>query len=91
MIFTLQDCLMKNPLLKLCTFADLKEKNHQVEMMSHIYGNASKVCVWLGEANETSCTALKFTKDEVLLLRDFDELCERPDASKKWNTLLELM
>lgn len=60
-------------------------------MMWDIYGNADRVCVWLGEANDSSRTALRFIKKEVLQLRDFDELCERGDASKKWRSLLELM
>lgn len=60
-------------------------------MMWDIYGNATGVCIWLGEANDASRIALKFINEEVLKLRDFDELCDRPDASKKWRSLLELM
>lgn len=70
---------------------DIEEKNHQVEMMFEIYGNADKVCIWLGVANESSCLALRFIEQEVLKLRDFDRLCEQNDASAKWRALLELM
>jgi hypothetical protein len=69
----------------------LNEKNHQVEMMHEIYGNAERVCIWLGEANRSSKTAIKFIKDEVLKLDDFDTLCDSKEASRKWRALLELM
>jgi hypothetical protein len=32
--------------------ANILEKNHQVQTMRHIYGNAHSVWVWLGEADE---------------------------------------
>ncbi|OAG04197.1 HET-domain-containing protein [Paraphaeosphaeria sporulosa] len=70
---------------------NLEEKNHQVEMMFEIYGKASKVCIWLGTANDSSCLALRFIENEVLHLKDFDRLCEQRDASEKWEALLELM
>jgi hypothetical protein len=60
-------------------------------MMFEIYGNASKVCIWLGVANDSSCLALRFIENEVLHLQDFDRLCEHNDASAKWSALLELM
>ena len=37
------------------------EKNHQVEMMSDIYGRAGRVCIWLGEGDDSSRLALKFS------------------------------
>ena len=68
-----------------------QEKNHQVVMMADIYGRASKVCIWLGEADSSSRIALKFIKEEVLQLQNFDELCESEKASQKWAALLDLM
>lgn len=70
---------------------DLDEKNHQVEMMHEIFGNAECVCIWLGEASKSSRTALRFIKDEVLKLQNFDELCENATSTPKWRALLELM
>ncbi|KAF1847634.1 HET-domain-containing protein [Cucurbitaria berberidis CBS 394.84] len=70
---------------------NLNEKNHQVEMMDIIYGNAERVCIWLGEANDSSRTALRFIKNEVSHLQSFDTLCDSKDASKKWVALLDLM
>lgn len=60
-------------------------------MMDLIYGNAERVCIWLGEANESSRTALRFIKNEVSHLQSFDTLCDSQDASKKWISLLDLM
>ncbi|KAI4915052.1 hypothetical protein J4E90_005089 [Alternaria incomplexa] len=71
--------------------SSLGEKNHQVEMMNIIYGNASRVCIWLGDATESSRMALRFIKKEVSHLRSFDTLCDSQDASKKWVALLDLM
>jgi len=67
------------------------EKNHQVEMMSEIYGKAEKVCVWLGDGDKSSKVALKFIKKEVLQLQNFDELCKSRAATEKWSALLDLM
>lgn len=67
------------------------EKNFQVAMMSEIYGQASKVCIWLGEGDKSSHTALEFIKREVLQLQNFDELCGSEQATEKWNDLLVLM
>ncbi|KAF1942838.1 HET-domain-containing protein [Clathrospora elynae] len=70
---------------------NLDEKNHQVEMMDEIYGKADRVCIWLGEANDSSRMALDFIKHEVSHLHSFDDLCNSKDASKKWVALLDLM
>lgn len=67
------------------------ERNHQVEMMSDIYGTAEQVCVWLGDGDKASQIALTFIKKEVLQLQNFDELCESEQASSKWGALLDLM
>ncbi|KIW01575.1 uncharacterized protein PV09_07049 [Verruconis gallopava] len=71
--------------------ARTEEKNHQVPMMSSIYGNATKVCVWIGEADEDSDTAIDFIQQEVLRLQAFDSLCESPAATPKWRAMLNLM
>jgi hypothetical protein len=75
---------------------DIPEKNHQVEMMSTIYGQASGVCIWLGEGNTSSTRAIRFISDEVLQLRNFDKILDtagldRKDAIAKWDSLLELI
>lgn len=45
-------------------------------MMDIIYGNAERVCIWLGEANDSSRMALRFIKNEVSHLQSFDTLCD---------------
>jgi hypothetical protein len=67
------------------------ERNHQVEQMDRIYGNAKRVCIWLGDSSKSSKIAIDFIKDEVMKLQNFDELCDRSEASSKWLALLELM
>lgn len=70
---------------------DMDEKNQQVEMMAEIYGKAKRVCVWLGQPDESSRLAIRFIRDEVLKLQDFDDLCDRESNSPKWKALLDLM
>ena len=60
-------------------------------MMSEIYGKAEKVCVWLGDGDESSRVALKFIKKDVLQLQNFDDLCQSRAATEKWSALLDLM
>ncbi|KAF2806931.1 uncharacterized protein BDZ99DRAFT_465683 [Mytilinidion resinicola] len=67
------------------------EKNHQVPIMSKIYGLASSVCVWIGAADKDSKIALDFIKDEVLRIERFDELCEDIAYSHKWGAMVNLM
>jgi hypothetical protein len=38
---------------------DQKEKEHQIQAMANIYGNANQVIVWLGEAADDSDKALE--------------------------------
>ena len=68
---------------------NVAERNNQVPMMKLIYGNASKVLVWLGEADEGSDVAIEFIKEEVLKLQAFDELSEI--AAFKLRALVSLM
>lgn len=70
------------------------EKNQQVPMMAEIYGKAKEVCIWLGDATEGDAgtkVALDFIKKEVLMLWEFDQLCENLEKSKKWAALIGLM
>ena len=60
-------------------------------MMARIYGQATSVCVWIGEGDSNSKIALDFIKNEVLKLQNFDELCEDQDASQKWLAMLNVM
>ncbi|RDW77958.1 hypothetical protein BP5796_05810 [Coleophoma crateriformis] len=70
---------------------NVDEKNHQVQMMSQIYGYADRVCVWLGLDDKESNMAINFIKKEILQLEQFDELCTNESNSEKWQSLLLLM
>jgi hypothetical protein len=41
---------------------DIRERNHQVQLMRQIYSNAKMVWVWLGEADNDSDTAMRYIK-----------------------------
>ncbi len=70
---------------------DPDEKNHQIPMMAQIYGEASRVCVWLGDPSDDSKLALKFIKENVLDLWTFDRLCENKEMTRHWAALLRLI
>jgi Heterokaryon incompatibility protein (HET) len=55
--------------------SDSSEKSRQVPMMSEIYGKAKSVCVWLGDEDASTPTAISFMRDELLDLQHFDDLC----------------
>ena len=71
--------------------ADLKERNQQVPNMDQIYGSARNVCIWLGDGDNDSRMALEFIKKKVLILWDFDKLCENLKMSKQWAAFINLM
>lgn len=60
-------------------------------MMSRIYGQATSVCVWIGQGDSDSKIALDFIKNEVLRLQSFDELCEDQETAPKWRAMLNVM
>jgi hypothetical protein len=68
-----------------------EERNHQVQMMSMIYSLAKQVCVWLGEDNDDSTTAIKFIEDEIMKLENFDSISSNRKNALKWQSLLMLM
>ncbi|KAL8718347.1 MAG: hypothetical protein Q9225_004507 [Loekoesia sp. 1 TL-2023] len=75
---------------------DLHEKNHQIPMMPSIYGDADRVCVWLGEASEDSDLAIEFMEEIMNDIWKFDELCKpKPkggrDTGPHWKALFSLI
>ncbi|XXH02239.1 hypothetical protein Hte_008607 [Hypoxylon texense] len=70
---------------------DDSERNHQVQMMSRIYTRAEQVCIWLGEGNEDSNLAIRFIKEEVMELINFDSICSDKRYAHKWQALMVLM
>jgi hypothetical protein len=72
------------------TFFSFDEKNRQVAMMDEIYRNADRVCIWLGDSNDSSQVALRFIK-RIAQLQSIDFLSEGKDAPRKWAALFDLM
>lgn len=70
---------------------DFEERNRQVPRMKHIYGDATNVCVWIGEADETSSRAFQFIREIMSKLWEFDTMCQDPNRDKDWNALSRLM
>ena len=69
---------------------DNSERNVQVALMDGVYGGASEVCVWLGDADENSGLALSFIS-RVVILDDFDRLVADSRTPHEWAALSELM
>lgn len=67
------------------------EKNLQVAMMAHIYGNAERVCIWLGEHQDKSELALEFIHKTVSDLGAFEEITTSSEFSEQWTALGALM
>ncbi|KAI1383058.1 heterokaryon incompatibility protein-domain-containing protein [Hypoxylon trugodes] len=67
------------------------ERNHQVQMMSRIYTRADQVCIWLGQADGESGLAIRFIKEEIMVLKNFDAICSDKKYTHKWRALMVLM
>ncbi|KAH8600681.1 heterokaryon incompatibility protein-domain-containing protein [Bisporella sp. PMI_857] len=67
------------------------ERSSQVAMMSLVYAAATKACVWLGEDDEESTVAIKFIREDINQLKNFDSLCKDQKHASKWRSLLMLM
>ncbi|KPI45306.1 uncharacterized protein AB675_2618 [Cyphellophora attinorum] len=68
---------------------DDNERSDQIPLMDQIYKWAENVCVWLGDADETSDLAFKHI-DNVLHLQDFDQTVT-PGNTDAWAALSKLM
>ena len=71
---------------------DPDEKNHQIPMMPSIYGNALRVCIWLGPASEDSNMAIDFIEEIMNDIWKFDELCKpEGNTGPRWHALFSLI
>jgi hypothetical protein len=70
---------------------DWEEKSQQVSKLRKIYAMASKVCIWLGEADDDSKIAIDFIKHSVLKLENLDELFKNQDGVLGWRAMIRLM
>lgn len=67
------------------------EKNQQVAMMAHIYGNATNVCICLGEHYDRSELAFGFISRTVSDLGAFREITTGSVFEEEWKALAALM
>ena len=70
---------------------DYDERNSQVPRMDTIYGNAKSVCVWIGETKDNSTQVIKFIKEHILKLWEFDTLPQDPEKANQWKALWRLL
>jgi hypothetical protein len=70
--------------------ADPEEKSVQIPMMSRIYRCADKVCIWLGQDEDTGA-GIEFIKSKVLKLDSLDTLTEGVLASEKWGAIFTML
>jgi hypothetical protein len=70
---------------------DWEEKSQQVANMRKIYGMASGVCIWLGEADDNSKMAIDFIKHGVSNFKNLDDLFRNQDAVLGWRAMTSLM
>jgi hypothetical protein len=64
--------------------------------MAHIYTGAKLVYVWLGDAIDAehrgdSQAAFKFMKEQVLDLKNFDNLVKNQEQHEDWNNMVDLL
>lgn len=67
------------------------EKSRQVPMMAEIYGTARRVCVWLGDGDESMGKAIEFMRSELSDLNRFDRLCRDEEYGDRWMALIQFM
>jgi hypothetical protein len=67
------------------------ERNLQVAMMSEIYENAQKVCVWLGGESDNSDMALEFIQKRIAPLKEIDKLAKNKDLHEEWKAVTALL
>lgn len=70
---------------------NMVERNEQVPQMNKVYGQAERVCIWIGESYENSDQALEFIRSKVLSLWQFDKLCENLKEASNWAALINIM
>ena len=68
----------------------IRERNHQVSILSDIFQHASRVCIWLGEKDASFSLVLRFIK-ELEQVRDFDSIARDSRFGKEWRAVLRLI
>lgn len=71
--------------------SDPQEKGQQVNILSHIYRRASKVCIWLGEHENGSKNAVDLTRHKFNDLSGREEIIQGQNLKDEWKLLAALM
>jgi hypothetical protein len=67
------------------------EKRQQVSKMAQIYNTARSVCIWLGEGNDATETAMPFIKKIVKDMPNLDSYLNDEESFSKWMAFKDLM
>lgn len=70
---------------------DDKERSKQVARMDEVYGEASNVCIWLGQEASRSTEALNFLRETALSIYEFDKRCADAQFVENWAAFLTLL
>ncbi len=69
---------------------DNYEKSRQLPLMSRIYNVAKRVCVWLGEGDQSTADAFHMI-DIIRDIGDFNHFVEEKTSVDEWNAFVKLL
>ncbi|KAI8635266.1 hypothetical protein F5Y19DRAFT_5621 [Xylariaceae sp. FL1651] len=71
--------------------ANIEERNNQIQLIPLIFRGATQLCIWLGEDDKNSATAINFIKNEITNLAYFGDFVRDKGTAAKLHSLWELM
>jgi hypothetical protein len=60
-------------------------------MMNRIYSEADHICIWLGENADDSEEAMKFIRNQVPRVANFEDTFNKSSNIKRWEAFLKIM
>jgi hypothetical protein len=69
---------------------DMEERRHQVALIRDIFQYASRVCVWLGQEDESSRTAMQFI-GKLGQVSDLDSIVRDSSFDEEWRAVVRLI
>jgi hypothetical protein len=70
---------------------DLNERNAQVPLMDQIYGNAERVCIWLGESDEKSRKGFQVVDEMTKKVMSIDDLIKNKLIADDWACFMSVL
>lgn len=67
-----------------------KEKEEQLSQMAEIYNSASNVCIWLGDADPRSPSAMQLAR-RIMNFQKFDAMISNHSTKSEWRDLIGIM